>query len=133
MNELFDHLGNVYDGDIVEITEHNELNQSDKPIGFIFRRKDHLSSEVIIGLFPVSQSHSRFNALDTLTIVVHSVKIPDGFGGNGIKRKGRTLARLFQIKRSIIELGAEEKCLAHALIIEVVRIMIRILRLIGRV
>jgi hypothetical protein len=39
VNEMFDHLlENVDDGDTVGITNHNEVNQSDKPIGFSFRR-----------------------------------------------------------------------------------------------
>ena len=34
----------------------------------------------------VSQSNCSFNALDTLTVVVHSVKMPVGFVGDRIKR-----------------------------------------------
>jgi len=46
VNNLFDHvLEDVGNVDMVGITVHNEINQSDKPIGFIFRRKDHLSSD----------------------------------------------------------------------------------------
>ena len=37
VNELFDHqLENVDDGDMVVITTHNAVIQSDKPIAFIF-------------------------------------------------------------------------------------------------
>ena len=114
-------LENVGEGDMVGITIHNEVNQTDKPIGFSFRRKDQISSDVIWGVFDkVSQSNSIFNASDTLTVVVHGVKMPIGFGG--IKRKGRTLANMVHLKRSIIEVRAEENCLAHALIIAITRL-----------
>ena len=106
---------------MVGITIRNEVNQTDKPIGFSFRRKDQISSDVIWGVFDkVSQSNSIFNASDTLTVVVHGVKMPIGFGG--IKRKGRTLANMVHLKRSIIEVRAEENCLAHALIIAITRL-----------
>jgi len=64
----------------------------------------------------VSQSNSRFNALDTLLVTVHSVTKPVGFGRDGIKRKGRPLATMVQLKRSIVEVGAAENFLAKALI-----------------
>ena len=49
---MFDHLlENIGDGDMVGITIHNEMNQSDKPIGFRFRRKDQISSDVIWNVF----------------------------------------------------------------------------------
>jgi len=57
---------------------------------------------------------------DTLTVVVHSVKMPIGFGD--IKRKGRTLANMVHLKTSIIEVRAEESCLGHALIIAIARL-----------
>ena len=63
-------LENVCDADMVGITNHNEVN-SDTPVGFSFRRKDLLSSDVI---WNVTQSNSRFNASDTLIVTVHSVK-----------------------------------------------------------
>jgi len=87
---------------MVGIAVHNEVNQSDKPIGFSFRRKDQLSSDVIWSVFhKVSQSNSRFNALDTLIVTVHSVTMPVGFGRDGIKRNGKPLANMVQLKRSI--------------------------------
>ena len=64
----------------------------------------------------VSQSIARFNATDTLIVMVHSVTMPVGFWG-GIKRKGRPLATMALLKRSIVEVRAEENCLAHALVI----------------
>jgi hypothetical protein len=43
VNNLFDRvLEDVGDGDMFEITIPDEVNQSDKPIGFSFRRKDQL-------------------------------------------------------------------------------------------
>ena len=68
VNNLFEHvLQNVIDSDMVAMTIHNQVNQSDKPIGISFRRKYQLSGDVICSVFAtVSQSNSRFNALDTL-------------------------------------------------------------------
>ena len=52
VNELFDHMfDNVNDGDMVGITIHNEINQSDKSIGFSFRRKVQISSDIIKNVF----------------------------------------------------------------------------------
>jgi hypothetical protein len=68
----------------------------------------------------VTQSNSRFNALDTLSIEVHEVRMPAGFGG--IKTKGRPLTIMAHLKRSIIEVKAQSNCLAHALIIPIARI-----------
>ena len=124
VNNLFDHvLENLDDADMVGITIHNEVNQSDKPIGFNFRRKDQLSPDVIWSVFDmVSQSNARFNATDTLIVTVHSVTMPAGFGGDGIKRKGRPLATMAHLKRSIVEVRGEENYLAHALIIAIARL-----------
>jgi len=41
----------VDDGDTVGITIHNEVNESDKLIGFSFRKKDQISSDAIWNLF----------------------------------------------------------------------------------
>ena len=65
------------------------MNQNDKAIGISFRRKDQLSGDVIWSVFEkVSQSNSRFNALDTLVVTVHSVKMPAGFGRVALKSRG---------------------------------------------
>jgi hypothetical protein len=80
MNALFDYtLRNIADSDMVGMVIHHEnsegTGQKDKPIGFSFRRKDQLSSEVIWRLFEkVAQSNSKFNALDPLNITVHMSK-----------------------------------------------------------
>ena len=63
----------------------------------------------------VAQSNSRYNALDKLVMTVHSVKMPIGHGK--ITSKGRPLEIMVRLKRSIVQVGAESKCLAHALVI----------------
>ena len=82
VNDIIEHvLRDVDDSDIVGITIPNQVNQKDKQIGISFRRKDQLPGEVIWSVFErVSQSYSRFHALDTLVVTVHSVKMPLGFG-----------------------------------------------------
>ena len=89
VNDLFEHAQrDVGDGDMVGIAIHNESNQTDKPIGISFRRRDQLSVDAIWSVFEkVTQSNARFNALDKLTVVVHSITMPVGFGrhGEGIK------------------------------------------------
>jgi hypothetical protein len=68
-----------------------------------------------------SQSNSRFNTLDTLTIEVHSVRIVAGFG-QGIKTKGKPLQVMVHMKKSIIDVKTETNCLAHVLIIAIAKI-----------
>jgi hypothetical protein len=62
----------------------------------------------------VAQSNARFNALDSLTVVAHSVEIPVGFGR--VTTKGRQISVMAHIKRNIIEVKAQTNCLAQALI-----------------
>ena len=122
-NDLFEHaLQDVGDGDMVGIAIHYEVNQNDKPIGITFRRRDQLSVDAIWSVFEkVTQSNSRFNALDTLTVVLHSVRIPIGFGlpGDGIKTMGRPLSVMAPLKKSIVQVKTETNCLTHALIIAI--------------
>ena len=89
VNNLFDHvMEDVGDSEMVEITLHNKVNQSDKPIGFNFRRKDQLSSDVIQSVSDkLSQFNTGFNASDTLILRVNSVTMHEGFGKDGIKKK----------------------------------------------
>jgi len=124
VNELFDYvLQDVSDEDMVGITIQNRVNQNDKPIGISFRRKDQLSGEVIWSVFEkVSQSNDRFNALDTLVVTVHSVTIPVGYGKHTIKSMGRPLSVMPHLKKSIVEVKAEENCLGHASIIAIARV-----------
>ena len=69
----------------------------------------------------MAQSNARFNALDKRVIVVHSIKMTVDFVGVAFKTKGRQLAVMAHLKWSIIEVRAEENCLAHALIIVIAR------------
>jgi hypothetical protein len=88
-------LQNCDESDMVGISIRNEVNMRDKAIGISFRRKDQLSTDVILNVWQkVTQSNSRFNALDKLVLEVHSVKMPVGFGGDGRKSKGRPLTYL---------------------------------------
>jgi hypothetical protein len=107
---------------MVGLTIRNQENENDRPIRLTFRRKDQIYGEVIWNVFEkVSQSNSRFSALDRLVIEVHSIKMPVAFG-RGIKTKGRPLSVMAHLKTSIMELQAEEKCLAHALIIAIAKV-----------
>jgi len=93
---------------MLEITIQNQVNQSDKPIRLSFRRKDQLSAEVIWSVFEKgSQSNSRFDALYTLVVTVHSVRMPVGFGKSAIKSRGRPLSVMAYLKTSIVEVKAE--------------------------
>jgi hypothetical protein len=121
INDLFEHaLQGVADGDMVGVAIRNDVNQNDRAVGISFRRRDQLSADVIWSVFErVTQSNARFNALDTLTIVVHSVRMPIGFGR--VKTKDRPVDVMAHLKRSIIEVKAEENCLAHALVIAIAK------------
>jgi hypothetical protein len=106
---------------MVGITISNEVNVGDKAIGFSFRRKDQITPDVIWSVFgKVAQSNARFNALNKLVMTVHSVKMPIGHGR--ITTKVRPLENLVHLKRSIVEVKAEENCLAHALIISIAKL-----------
>ena len=107
---------------MVGITIQNRVNQNDKPIGTSFRRKDQLSGDVVCSVFEkVSQSDSRFNAMDPMVVTVNSVKMPVGFG-RGIKTRGRQLYVMAHIKKSIVEVKTESNCLSRAIIIAIVRL-----------
>jgi hypothetical protein len=105
VNDLLDYaLRNSEDSDMVGITIHNEDNLLDKAIGISFRRKDQLSDEVIWSVFSkVAQSNARFNALDKMIVVIHSVKMPAGFGRKAVRSMGRPLSVMAHVKTSIIE------------------------------
>ena len=84
---------------MVGISIRNEVNMRDKAIGFIFRRKDQLSTDVILNVWQkVTQSNSRFNALYKLVLEVHSVKMRVGFRRN-MKSKGKPLYVLAHLKK----------------------------------
>ena len=48
--------------------------------------------------------------------------MPVGFGSTAQRSKGRTVANLAHLKRSVIEVKAENNCLAHALIVAIARL-----------
>jgi hypothetical protein len=101
VSNLCEHaLLNCDDSDMVGVSVRNEVNMRDKAIGISFRRKDQLSTDVILNVWQkVTQSNLRSNALDKLVLVVHSVKMPVGFGGDGRKNKGRPLDALKKKKK----------------------------------
>jgi hypothetical protein len=78
MNDLFEHaLRGVADSDMLGIAIRNDVNQNDRTVGLSFRRRDQISADVIWSVFEmVAQSNARFNALDPLTVVVHSAVCP---------------------------------------------------------
>ena len=116
MNDPFEHaLQNVSDIDKVGITIQNRVNQNDEPVGRRFRRKDHVSGNVIWSVYDSLQLNSTFNALDSLVVTVHSVSVPVGFS-RGVKMMGRPLSVMTHHKTSIIEVKAEDNCLADAII-----------------
>ena len=87
---------------MVGLTIRNEVNVKGKAIGISFRRKDQLSEDVIWSVFEkVAQSNARFNALDKLVMLVHSVKMSVAHGR--VKNKGRQLELMAHLKRTIIE------------------------------
>ena len=57
------------------------MEVKDRATGISFRR-DQITGDVIWSVFEkVAPSNARFNALDTLVMTVHSVKMPIGHGG----------------------------------------------------
>jgi hypothetical protein len=48
--------------------------------------------------------------------------MPVGFGKMAEKTKGRPTSVIAQLKRSILDVKAEENCLAHALVIAVAKV-----------
>jgi hypothetical protein len=56
-----------------------------------------------------------------LIIAVHYVKMPIG-NGRGITTKGRPLETMVHLKKSIVEVKAEENCMAHALVIAIAKL-----------
>jgi len=66
-------------------------------------------------------SRSLFLHLKPLVVPVHSVKMPVGFG-RGIKSIGSSISLIAHPKLSIEEIKAENNCLAHALLVAIVRV-----------
>jgi hypothetical protein len=108
---------------MVDLSISNEENVQDKAIGLSFRPKDQLTADVIWKVFQkATQSNTRFDALDKLIVNVHAIKMPVGFGGDGLKSRGRPLEIMAHLKRSIVQVKAEMNCLAHALLIAKARV-----------
>ena len=106
---------------MVGITIQNRVNQNVKPIGITIRRNDDLAGNVIWNLVEkISQSNSRFNAVEKLIVTLHSVWILAGFD-RGMKNKGRPLSVIAQLKTSVVEVKATENCLVPALIIAIAK------------
>jgi hypothetical protein len=100
-------LQNSDDADMVGLffrNENEKNKQKDKSIGFLsFGRKYQIYTEAIWKLFDkVAQSNERYNALDPLIVIVHSVKMPVCFSGDGLKSKDRQIDDLEHLKRSIV-------------------------------
>jgi len=76
-----------------------------------------LAADVILSLVQkVSQSNSRFNALDKFIMTVHSVRMTVGLGKRAIKSRGRPLSVMAHLKASVVEVKTAENCLTHAII-----------------
>ena len=102
---------------MVWIAIHNESNRNVKPIGISFRRRDQVSVDAVWSVFEkFTQSNARFNALDTITVELHSVRMAVGFGYKGIKTMGPPISVMTHLKKSIVQVKSETICLAHALI-----------------
>jgi hypothetical protein len=95
---------------MVGITISNNENVQDKAFGTCFRRRDQLTPDVIWSVFgKVAQSNAGFNDLDKLVLNIHCVKMPTGNGREvEIAAKGRPLANMAHLKRSIVEVKAEK-------------------------
>jgi hypothetical protein len=107
--------------DKVATTICNQGNVKDGAVGLSFRRKDKFNENVVWLVFEkVTQSNVRFNALDKLNVDVHSVRMPVGFGR--VKMKGKPLSVMAHFKMSVVEVKAENNCLACALIIAIARV-----------
>jgi hypothetical protein len=66
----------------------------------IFRRKDQFSADLILNIWEkVTECSWRFNALDTLVLEVHSVKMLVGFG-RSTKTRGRPVANLVHLNKA---------------------------------
>jgi hypothetical protein len=124
VDELFEcALRNLEPGDMVGISIHNADNQPDRPIGLSFRRRDQISRDVKWSVFEkVTQSNAKYQALNTLTFHIHSVRMPVSFGKGAETSNGRPLSVMAHLKRSIVEVKTVENCLAHALVIAMAKV-----------
>jgi predicted Zn-dependent protease len=123
VDELFEYaLRNLQHGDMVGVSIHNADSLQDRPLGLSFRRRDQISREVLCSVLEkVKQSNADFEALDTLTFHVHSVRMPVVFGRTQTPL-GSSLLAMARIKRSVVQIRAERDCLAHALVVAIARV-----------
>ena len=73
-----------------------------------------------MNVWEVTRPNARFNASDTLVLEIHTVRMPVGFGG--VNTRGRPLPIVAHLKKIIVQVKSETNCLAHALIIAIVKI-----------
>jgi hypothetical protein len=107
---------------MVGVSIYNADSLQDRPLGLSFRRRNQISREVLWSVFEkVTQSNADFEALDTLSFHVHSVRMPVGFGRTQTPR-GRSLLAMARIKCSVVQIRAERDCLAHALVLAIARV-----------
>ena len=57
-----------------------------------------------------------------LTVVLYSVRMPEFFGIGTMKTMGRPLSVMAHLKKSIVQVKPEMYCLAHALIVAIVKV-----------
>ena len=88
VDEVFEYsLRDIDPNYMVGISIHNADNQQDRPVRLMYRSWDQISRDELWSVFEkVSQSNARYQALDTLTFHVHSVKMPVGFGKREIPK-----------------------------------------------
>jgi len=92
------------------------LSESDSDGKSVIRRRD------MEGFQKVSRSNSRLNALDTLVVTVHSIIMPVVFGRCAMKTRGKPLSIMAYLKRSFVEVIAEQNYLSHAFVIRISRL-----------
>ena len=124
VDELIEYsLRDLEPGDMVGISIHNADNQQDRPICLSFGRREQISRQVLWSVFEkVAQSNARYQALDTLTFHIHSVRMPTGFGKGAHISKGRSVSVMAHLKKCILEVMTEKNCLAHALLIAIAKL-----------
>jgi len=92
-------------------------------VGISLRRRDQLKPDVVWAVLgKVIQSNAKFGLSDRLDVHLDHVRMPAGNGRMAEKTKGRSLGVLSAIKKSIVVVKAEFLCLAHALVIAMVRV-----------
>jgi hypothetical protein len=114
-------VGEIPGSDLVGLSIRDTENLQDKPVGLGIRRRDHLRADVVLDVLgKVVQSNARFGFVDRLEVHLDHISMPAGNGR--VKTKGRSLDVLSAVKRSILVVKAIFLCLAHALIIAMVRV-----------